>query len=112
MENLFPEVILTRLMDCRVHRLFHFIMNRHLNKSREVEFPFKLTEGDDDQKVLEYTGDLEGTPFHNMPAQTIEFPSAVEVLKVRNENISLQKESYKLYLCHLLIILKNHCVTS
>jgi len=84
-ENLFPEVILTRLMDCRIHRLFHFIMNRHLNKSREVEFPFKVTNGDDGQDVLEYTGDLKGTPFHEMKAQTIEFPSVVKVLKLKRK---------------------------
>ena len=84
MENLFPEIILTRLLDCRVHRIVHFMVNRpSLCKKLKAEFPFKL-DTVDGQEVLRYTGELSNTIFSEMEKQTIELPSATEVLGLNN----------------------------
>ena len=85
-ENLFPEIILTRLLDTRIHRLLHFVLNRpELHENLGVEFPFEERRLDDGQIVWEYTGSVP-TIFDDMEEQTIEFPSALDVLKVRDSH--------------------------
>ena len=78
-ENLYPEIILTRVMDVRIHRLFHRLLKeRVLHKQLGVEFPFKLVmvRG---EKTWKYT---KASVFDDMEKQTVELPSAIEVLGV------------------------------
>ena len=83
-ENMFPEVILTRLMDTRFHQLYH-ILDSNLDKVKDtlgVEFPFKLVTGHKGERVLEYTGSR--TDFDGMEEKVIELPSANGVLGLSN----------------------------
>ena len=56
-ENLFPEIILTRLVDSRIHKLVHLMLNR-LAVCKElfgVEFPYRY---DAEKSLLIYVGEL------------------------------------------------------
>ena len=80
-ENLFPEILLTRLLDERFHRLLHWVWNSpDLQKKLEVKFPFEVFnyKGED---VLKYTGEVPDS-FKSMKEKEIKFPSVVDVLKL------------------------------
>ena len=95
-ENLFPEVIITRLVDCRVHILIHYLIKwpSLLDRLGGDVFPFEL-DTVDDETVWRYTGpELE--TFAKMGKCRIELPSVAEMFGV----------SDLLLLCYLLI---NEC---
>ena len=74
-ENLFPEILLTRLLDERYHRLLHRIL---LMPSLCKEYPWKVVKHNEEE-VLKYTGVVPGS-FKDMEETEIEFPSVVGVL--------------------------------
>jgi len=79
-ENLFPELIITRLLDCRYHYLFHYLLNNpSLRKELNLEFPYEFdekrnlmistrTKVDDEEKEV-----------------VLKLPSVMEVLEIKGE---------------------------
>jgi len=83
-ERLFPEILLTRLLDERFHRLLHWVWDSpDLQEELKVKFPFEVFnhKGED---VLKYTGEVPDS-FKNMDEKEITFPSVVKYLKLRSE---------------------------
>lgn len=75
-EYLLPELIITRLLDCRVHKLLHFMLARpELMQKYNIDFPYEYNET---KNLFIYKGEIS----EELPEGTLELPSATAVLKV------------------------------
>ena len=78
-ENLFPELIITRLLDCRYHKLFHYLWdNEDLRDQLEIpKFPYKH----DSHKKLLVKVENDEMDSLDEGEKKVKMPSATSVLK-------------------------------
>ena len=77
-ENLFPELVITRLIDCRYHGLFHYLLdNDDLMEDLELVFPYKF---DKEKMIMKYTGEDDDIDDEGGSEEPLELPSVMKVL--------------------------------
>jgi len=88
-ENLFPELIITRLLDCRYHRLFHYLLNNpSLMKELNLKFPYKF---DEKRNLMISTR----TKVDDEEKEVLKLPSVMEVLQIEGEEVEgVCRQSY------------------
>ena len=91
LENLFPELIITRLLDCRYHRLFHYLLNNpKLMKELKLDFPYEF---DEKLNLMICTRNkVDGWD------EELKLPSVMEVLQIEGEEVEgVCRQSYLRY---------------
>lgn len=85
-ENLFPELIITRLIDCRYHGLFHYLLdNDDLMEDLELEFPYEF---DKEKMIMRYTGEDDDIDDEGGSEEPLELPSVMKVLNQEWKGVS------------------------
>lgn len=88
-ENLFPELVITRLIDCRYHDLFHYLLdNRDLMKNLDLVFPYNF---DDEKMIMRYTGEDDDIDDDEGSEEPLELPSVMKVLNQEWKEASRRK---------------------
>jgi len=78
-ENLFPELIITRLLDCRYHHLCHYLLNNPgLMKELNLEFPYEF---DEKRNLMICTR----TKVDDEEKEVLKLPSVMEVLQIEGD---------------------------
>jgi len=88
-ENLFPELVITRLIDCRYHSLFHYLLdNDNLMEDLELVFPYKF---DKEKMIMKYTGEDDDIDDEGGSEEPLELPSVMKVLNQEWKEASRRK---------------------